>query len=84
MVQELKKINVRTLDFNPDGTRMFVGGSRRTHKIRQYDLATPFDLRSGVTPGGISDSLDSFEDNMRDIQFNPDGTQMFLTGSERT
>jgi len=77
-----KEDNVRTLDFNPDGTRMFVGGSRRD-KIRQYDLATPFDLRSGVTPGGISDALDSFEDDMRDIQFNPDGTQMFLTGSER-
>ena len=73
---------VRVLDFNPDGTRMFVGG-KRTHKLRQYDLATPFDLRSGVTPGGISDSLESFEDNMRDIQFNPDGTQMFLTGDER-
>ena len=77
-----KEDNVRTLDFNPDGTRMFVGGSRRD-KIRQYDLATPFDLRSGVTPGGISDALDSFEDDMRDIQFNPDGSQMFLTGSER-
>ena len=73
---------VRVLDFNPDGTRMFVGG-KRLHKLRQYDLATPFDLRSGVTPGGISDSLESFEDNMRDIQFNPDGTQMFLTGDER-
>ena len=61
---------------------MFVGG-KRLHKLRQYDLATPFDLRSGVTPGGISDSLESFEDNMRDIQFNPDGTQMFLTGNQR-
>ena len=72
---------VRVLDFNPDGTRMFVGG-KRLHKLRQYDLATPFDLRSGVTPGGISDSLESFENNMRDIQFNPDGTQMFLTGNQ--
>ncbi len=73
---------VRTLDFKPDGTRMYVGGMKK-HKIRQYDLATPFDLRSGVTPGGISDSLQSFENNMRDIQFNPDGTQMFLTGNQR-
>ena len=47
---------VRVLDFNPDGTRMFVGG-KRLHKLRQYDLATPFDLRSGVTAVGISDSL---------------------------
>ena len=32
---------------------MYVTGNE-TDKIRQYDLATPFDLRSGVTPGGIS------------------------------
>ena len=69
---------VRTLDFKPDGTRMFVGGSRQD-KIRQYDLATPFDLRSGVTPGGISDSLASADGEMRNIQFNSDGTQLFLS-----
>ena len=74
---------VRTLDFNPDGTKMFVGGMRQD-KIRQYDLATPFDLRSGVTPGGISDSLASADGSMRDIQFNPDGTQLFLAGDQNT
>ena len=57
---------------------MFVGG-RDLDKLRQYDLATPFDLRSGVT---IQD-LSSIEDNMRNIQFNPDGTQLFLSGNER-
>jgi outer membrane autotransporter protein len=72
---------VRTLDFNPDGTRMFVGG-RDEDKIRQFDLATPFDLRSGVTPGGISDSLASADEEMRNIQFNPDGTQLFVAGDE--
>ncbi len=72
---------VRTLDFNPDGTRMFVGG-KDEDKIRQFDLATPFDLRSGVTPGGISDSLASADDEMRNIQFNPDGTQLFVAGDE--
>ena len=73
---------VRTLDFKPDGTRMFVGG-RKIDKLRQYDLATPFDLRSGVTPGGVSADLSSIETNMRNIQFNPDGTQLFLSGNER-
>ena len=73
---------VRTLAFKPDGTRMFVGG-RDLDKLRQYDLATPFDLRSGVTPGGVSADLSSIEDNMRNIQFNPDGTQLFLSGNER-
>ena len=73
---------VRTLAFKPDGTRMFVGG-RDLDKLRQYDLATPFDLRSGVTPGGVSADLSSIETNMRNIQFNPDGTQLFLSGNER-
>ena len=68
---------LRTLAFKPDGTRMFIGGMRN-HKLRQYDLANPFDLRSGVTPGGISDSLESADSNMRNIQFNPDGTQLFF------
>ena len=64
---------VRTLAFKPDGTKMFVGG-RDLDKLRQYNLATPFDLRSGVTPGGVSADLSSFEDNIRNIKFNPDGT----------
>ena len=59
---------LRTLAFKPDGTRMFIGGMEN-HKLRQYDLANPFDLRSGVTPGGTSDSLESADSNMRNIQF---------------
>ena len=71
---------LRTLAFKPDGTRMFIGGMEN-HKLRQYDLANPFDLRSGVTPGGTSDSLNSADDSMRNIQFNPDGTQLFFAGN---
>ncbi len=74
---------IRTLAFKPDGTRMFIGGIKND-KLRQYDLANPFDLRSGVTPGGTSDSLDSADTNMRNIQFNPDGTQLFFAGNENT
>ena len=74
---------LRTLAFKPDGTRMFIGGMIN-HKLRQYDLANPFDLRSGVTPGGISDSLESADSNMRNIQFNSDGTQLFFAGNDNT
>ena len=73
---------LRTLAFKPDGTRMFIGGIKND-KLRQYDLANPFDLRSGVTPGGISADLSSIETSMRNIQFNSDGTQLFLSGNER-
>ncbi len=42
---------VRTLAFNPDGTRMFVGG-RDLDKLRQYDLAN--DRRAPRTDGALS------------------------------
>ena len=74
---------LRTLAFKPDGTRMFIGGIKND-KLRQYDLANPFDLRSGVTPGGTSDSLVSADTSMRNIQFNSDGTQLFFAGNENT
>ncbi len=74
---------LRTLAFKPDGTRMFIGGIRND-KLRQYDLTNPFDLRSGVTPGGTSDSLVSADTSMRNIQFNSDGTQLFFAGNENT
>jgi len=74
---------LRTLHFKPDGTRMFIGG-KTLNKLRQYDLANPFDLRSGVTPRGTSDSLVSADTNMRNILFNPDGTQLFIAGNENT
>ena len=74
---------IRTLAFKPDGTRMFIGGIKND-KLRQYDLANPFDLRSGVTPGGTSSSLVSADNSMRNIQFNPDGTQLFIAGNQNT
>ena len=74
---------LRTLHFKPGGTRMFIGG-KTLNKLRQYDLANPFDLRSGVTPRGTSDSLVSADTNMRNILFNPDGTQLFIAGNENT
>ena len=74
---------LRTLHFKPDGTRMFIGG-KTLNKLRQYDLANPFDLRSGVTPRGTSDSLVSADTNMRNILFNPDGTELFIAGNQNT
>ena len=74
---------LRTLHFKPGGTRMFIGG-KTLNKLRQYDLANPFDLRSGVTPRGTSDSLVSADTNMRNILFNPDGTELFIAGNQNT
>ena len=70
---------LRTLAFKPDGTKMFVGG-KTTDKIRQFDLSNAWDLSSGVTPGEISDSLASADGTMRNIQFNSDGTALYIAG----
>jgi outer membrane autotransporter protein len=71
---------VRTLTFKPDGTRMFVGGMTRD-RIREYILTTPFDLRSGVSEGSLSASLESSSDaSMRNIQLHSDGTILYVAG----
>ena len=72
---------VRALTFKPDGTRMFIGG-RDLHKIREYILSTPFDLTSGVSVGSLSASLEDADNNMRNIQFNSDGTILYIGGNE--
>ena len=52
---------------------MFVGG-RELDKLRQYDLATPWDVRSYDKS---SFSCQVLMNNIRNIQFNSDGTQLF-------
>ncbi len=72
---------VRALTFKPDGTRMFVGGMR-IDVIREYILTTPFDL-SDVSVGAISTvDLEDADDSMRNIQFNSDGTKLYIAGDD--
>ena len=72
---------VRALTFTPDGRRMFIGGKEQ-HVIREYILTTPFDL-SDVSLGGISTvDLEDADNNMRNIQFNSDGTQLYISGNQ--
>ena len=72
---------VRALAFKPDGTRMFVGGMK-IDVIREYILTTPFDL-SDVSVGAISTvDLEDADDSMRNIQFNSDGTKLYIAGDE--
>ncbi len=72
---------VRALTFKPDGTRMFVGGMK-IDVIREYILTTPFDL-SDVSVGAISTvDLEDADDSMRNIQFNSDGTKLYIAGDD--
>ena len=72
-------IQVRALAFKPDGTRMYV--SQQGGKIvGQYDLTTAWDVDT-ATNNVCSNSFASEEANMRNIQFNSDGTIMYLGGN---
>ncbi|NQZ78752.1 MAG: hypothetical protein HRT61_21950, partial [Ekhidna sp.] len=66
------------LAFNAAGTKLYVSGVLND-AIIQYNLVTPFDITSGVTLDG---SFDVFaqEQNPAEIQFNPSGTKMYMSG----
>ena len=77
--------HLRTLAFKPDGTRMFVGGKddpATTGKIKQFTLSNPWDLSSGVSDAGLSDDLGSAEPNLRNAQFDPNGSILYIGGND--
>ncbi len=69
----------RGLTFNPEGTKMYIIGAQR-EVIYQYPLSTPWDVS---TAGSKTDSPDltSDESDPRNIQFNSDGTILYVGGS---
>ncbi|MEP2611117.1 MAG: Ig-like domain-containing protein, partial [Cyclobacteriaceae bacterium] len=71
-----------SLTFSNDGDKLFVAGIN-SDAVFQYSLTTPFDITVGVTYDNVSLSVNS----PQDIDFNNDGTKMFilrdgLTGSQ--
>ena len=62
--------------FNPDGTRMYISGID-SDRVIQYSLTTPYDIS---TCSYIVGSTQTFGGGMemRDIQFNQDGTMLFI------
>ena len=70
---------VRGLTFNPEGTKMYIIGAQR-EVVYQYPLSTPWDVS---TAGSKTDSPDltSDENDPRNVQFNSDGTIMYIGGS---
>jgi len=72
--------NLRSIALNPDASRLFVLGSDR-HGVRAsaiyyFDLSTPGDIRT--TGNFLEYGFD--EDVAVDVNFNNDGTKMYLLG----
>ena len=73
--------SLRTLSFKPDGTRMFTGGPQ-TGRIREFILANPWDLTSGVSLEAVSADLRSSSDtSFRNTQFDTTGSIMYIMGN---
>jgi DNA-binding beta-propeller fold protein YncE len=66
------------LEFNSDGTKMYVTGNGST-SVHQYTLSTAFDL-STASYDSVSFSFASQEGSPQDIAFNSDGTKMYMVG----
>jgi len=67
----------RTMDFKPDGTRMFTC-SFSDDKIRQFDLSTAWDI-STATQVGIMSSVLPTGGTPLGILFKPDGTKLWVS-----
>ena len=74
------------LDFNNDGTKMFVTGNDGDD-INEFSLNVGFDFSEGINFVQLKDlthpmSLATNEDEPFGIEFNEDGTTMFVIGSK--
>ncbi len=68
--------------FNPSGTKMFVVGMSQ-NKIFEFDLTTGFDVSTATKNSNVC-SFVGLADDVVDIDFNSDGTKLFLVDVDGT
>ncbi len=68
--------------FNPSGTKMFVVGMSQ-NKIFEFDLTTSFDVSTATKNSNVC-SFIGLADDAVDIDFNSDGTKLFLVDVDGT
>ena len=70
--------DIHSLNFNSDGTKLFMSDDGSSDKrIREYSLSTPYVISSAST---TSNYLYHAKANVRGVDFNSDGTKIFLSG----
>jgi hypothetical protein len=70
--------DIHSLNFNSDGTKLFMSDDGSSDKrIREYSLSTPYVISSAST---TSNYLLHNKANVRGVDFNSDGTKIFLSG----
>lgn len=65
------------LHFNPDGTKMYIGGNANK-KVYAYDLGTAWDVSTSVYNTEIGDTSSQTTGSLYDIRFNSDGTKLYV------
>ena len=83
VTRDTKTNNLRTLEFKPDGSRMYTGGKGSisgTGYIKEFTLSTPWDV-STAGSSTVSANLGSAEDNLRNAQFDDTGTILYIGGN---
>jgi sugar lactone lactonase YvrE len=69
------------LEFNNDGTKLFVIDNEPTEEVYQYDLTTGFDI-STASYSNIKLDVSSEDSTTFGISFNADGSKMYLAGQD--
>jgi len=69
--------HARDISFNNDGTKMFIINND-TNKVFSYTLSTPYNISTAVFVNEFS--VASQDDNAMNVQFNNDGSKMFIGG----
>ena len=70
----------RDIKFNTDGTKLFVLG-RVISRVYEWSLTTPWDITTGSYTTGNFFSVNDQEPASNGLAFNPDGTKMFIVGT---
>ena len=72
--------NPLDISFKPDGTKMYIMGVTND-SIFEYILLTPWDVSSAIYVAGKFKSVASEEGSPTAIFFKPDGTKMYMMGT---
>ena len=70
----------RDIDFNSDGTKMYIVSAPNNGYVSVYSLNTAFDLSAGFSHLGNFTTVSDQDEQPFSIEFNNDGTKFYMNG----
>ncbi|MDC0618532.1 Ig-like domain-containing protein [Candidatus Pelagibacter sp.] len=70
----------RDIDFNSDGTKMYIVSADNNEYVSVYSLNTAFDLSAGFSHLGNFTTVSDQDEEPFSIEFNNDGTKFYMNG----